>query len=507
MATLPMDQAGHNSGGGKPPVSAHRLFPAIVGLWFAALLGLGSLIAPMHVIERLVGMTGLANMLPAAQAPLGGTAVAIVALVAAIFGGLAGFAIARRIQARILESAMADDDPYDDADTLDLVVAETADDVQDEPVETIEATEDDADDRPRRRRPLTLAENAPESDLLLVVPLPGDSDQDAAFDEYAEVEVLDASEIEAPVEFENEQEDEAGYEHSGEDAFAEDEIDEVDPFPGALDDYFDGEPDDAPEDDAAAEILAPIAITQEDMVPPVQDDEAAPPLAFSPPSLARTGDEPVEDGQEPVETNDEWPEAEAASVPDSSDVEDVPLEPVSTSTSDDLAEMGLVQLVQRLEKVLDEHRAWSAARAAEREAGTPAEQPVAREVAPSFTPAPPDEAACAMAEYFGRAQGTPAAVTYNEQPESVVEPENTADAEIAEPADAPDPVEGTAISERDASYRALSSIDNPFRPQAGTVQHARAQQVSHTNAQKAPAVADNDVALRDAVLNLHRMLD
>ncbi len=85
---------------GKAAVSAHPAFPAIVALWFAALLGLGSLVLPVALIERLSEGSGLPAYLAAAQPPLGFTARIAVALCAAIVGTVTGLAIARVISAR-----------------------------------------------------------------------------------------------------------------------------------------------------------------------------------------------------------------------------------------------------------------------------------------------------------------------------------------------------------------------------------------------------------------------
>ncbi len=85
---------------GKPPVSSHPAFPAIVALWFAALLGIGSLVLPVALIERVSEGSGLPAYLAAAQPPLNLTARVAVALCAAIVGMLAGLAIARAISAR-----------------------------------------------------------------------------------------------------------------------------------------------------------------------------------------------------------------------------------------------------------------------------------------------------------------------------------------------------------------------------------------------------------------------
>lgn len=82
---------------GQPPVSTHPAFPVIVALWFAALLGIGSVVLPIELFERVSVASGLADVFQAARPPLGATARIIVALVAAAIGALAGIAIARRI--------------------------------------------------------------------------------------------------------------------------------------------------------------------------------------------------------------------------------------------------------------------------------------------------------------------------------------------------------------------------------------------------------------------------
>lgn len=81
----------------KPPISGHPAFPAIVALWFAALLGFGMLLMPAILLERAVEASGLAAVLPAAAPPLGRTAHVIAAVFAGIIGALAGLVIARRV--------------------------------------------------------------------------------------------------------------------------------------------------------------------------------------------------------------------------------------------------------------------------------------------------------------------------------------------------------------------------------------------------------------------------
>jgi len=81
----------------RPPLVRHPAFPAIVATWFATLLGLGMLVLPAVLLERLIGASGLSALLPAAAPPLGATARALIAVAAALAGAAAGWAIARRV--------------------------------------------------------------------------------------------------------------------------------------------------------------------------------------------------------------------------------------------------------------------------------------------------------------------------------------------------------------------------------------------------------------------------
>ena len=98
--------------GAKPPISAHPAFPAIVALWFAALLGIGSLILPNLLVERLVGATGIGALVPAANPPLGWTAHGLIAAFAAVAGALAGLVIARRVIRAHKASEVWDDQEF-----------------------------------------------------------------------------------------------------------------------------------------------------------------------------------------------------------------------------------------------------------------------------------------------------------------------------------------------------------------------------------------------------------
>jgi hypothetical protein len=83
----------------KPPkgksIAQHQLFPAVVALWFGALLGLGSLAVRPSLLEALVIKSRIDLLIPAAAPPLGMTARMLVALGMAALGALIGMIIAR----------------------------------------------------------------------------------------------------------------------------------------------------------------------------------------------------------------------------------------------------------------------------------------------------------------------------------------------------------------------------------------------------------------------------
>ena len=71
MAVDSQDESPYGDEAARLPVSLHPAFPAIVALWFAALLGIGSLVLPAALLDRVVSATSLASLLPAASPPLG----------------------------------------------------------------------------------------------------------------------------------------------------------------------------------------------------------------------------------------------------------------------------------------------------------------------------------------------------------------------------------------------------------------------------------------------------
>jgi len=82
---------------GKSPIVRHPLFPGLIALWFAALLGLGSLAIRAGVLENLVLRLRIDALIPAAAPPLGFTARLLLASALALAGGLTGFVLARRL--------------------------------------------------------------------------------------------------------------------------------------------------------------------------------------------------------------------------------------------------------------------------------------------------------------------------------------------------------------------------------------------------------------------------
>ncbi|GGE02487.1 hypothetical protein GCM10011515_22690 [Tsuneonella deserti] len=95
----------------QPPVSAHPAFPVIIAVWFAALLGIGSLVLPIGLFERYAAAIGLADAFEAARPPFGMTARAIIALVAASLGALLGIFLARRVAAANAPRSIDEADP------------------------------------------------------------------------------------------------------------------------------------------------------------------------------------------------------------------------------------------------------------------------------------------------------------------------------------------------------------------------------------------------------------
>jgi len=472
-AQAPAAKAGQKPG--KPPITANPAFPWIVALWFAALLGVGSLIVPVALLERASTASGLASLLPLAAPPLGFTAQSLVALVGTLVGGMLGFVLARKIAAP--RSAKAGD----------RKVLNAPDDIGDFGIEG-----DDHDDLPApagRRRALAIEQEEGPSDFLNVAPVPAVREPkespamvDGVPDEEPVAEADEPRQVFQPDPAEPEVEEEdvpleldaaAALEAEADTGFAEEqEPQEQDlPQPGFERQEF----------IAVANATGPVVDVH--YAEPVEAKATAEePLAFSPPSMAQEdhdeyhdedrgdeqhsaaeptfapdenagteSEETVSDKQifeptdGPVEASSEMPVDETA---DEAVVVDTPEIDAGAKAGEPDGEEGegLVQLVQRLGSALDKHREWVAEKAAEKalmqqaeaEAAAKAEAEAAAAaeaeaeaagekdaaldapVPDEFDPAAAEDAVQAMAAYFGSAAAQP-----------------TSEAEAEEPAEAP----------------------------------------------------------------------
>lgn len=160
----------------KAPISSHPFFPIVVAVWFAALLGLGSLILPVVLFERFFAATGIASVVPSTQAPLGLTARLLIGTTAGLTGAIAGLLVARKVAAanetvperkRGVAKANAktgEKSVKKPISALDELGSEGLD----EPIETAPQTSARA-----KRRGLTVTDESGPSDFLELAPLPG----------------------------------------------------------------------------------------------------------------------------------------------------------------------------------------------------------------------------------------------------------------------------------------------------------------------------------------------
>ncbi|MGB7374289.1 hypothetical protein [Pontixanthobacter sp.] len=186
------------------PISSHRTFPAVVALWFAALLGLGSLIVPVILFETMATASGVSSVIPAAAPPLGTTARLVIAAVAALLGAVAGVAIARKVAAAQRpvtadrSTKFVNTDPVDNEKPSHLLHKrpisareELGSDCLDAPLANMDANMGEA--KPSfssvRRRSLAVTDESAPSEFLETVPLPGG---DIVFDTLSENGAEDA---------------------------------------------------------------------------------------------------------------------------------------------------------------------------------------------------------------------------------------------------------------------------------------------------------------------------
>ena len=200
------------AGKGGAPVSSHPAFPAIVALWFAALFGIGSLVLPHTLLEGIITGIGIDAVVPAAAPPLGFTARAMTAVLAAGIGLATGLVLARKVtqsqspaieRSRDLRLNEADRHPDAPAKRPISASSELGSEglgpledpwkFEDEWAESDEASaKTEADQSPDpvaaklagRRRSLSVTDDSGPSEFMHTVPLPGQS-----FDEPLELDL------------------------------------------------------------------------------------------------------------------------------------------------------------------------------------------------------------------------------------------------------------------------------------------------------------------------------
>ncbi|HET9628072.1 MAG TPA: hypothetical protein VFP14_01170 [Novosphingobium sp.] len=89
-------------GTGRRGIVAHRFYPAVVALWLATILAIGSMAMPVRLLEGAAAALQLDVLVPAARPPLGFTARLLVSFVLALSGGGAGYLAAQAQRRRTL---------------------------------------------------------------------------------------------------------------------------------------------------------------------------------------------------------------------------------------------------------------------------------------------------------------------------------------------------------------------------------------------------------------------
>jgi hypothetical protein len=378
----------------QAPISTHPAFPAIAALWFAALLGIGSLVLPVALTERFVSVTGLAALVPSAAPPLGFTARAGIALAGAIIGALVGLLLARKVAEAHAPEPRARPLKFQDVRQCRPILAH--DELGEEGLGS-----ETSPVQAHKRRALAIVEDDARSTYLQTVPLPGSSAYEPA---------ACAAPDDAP--------SPAAEQPEG----VEPEPLELAPFadPGAIDED-DGEATEVTANAALDALRSRIHLPVESLslqdqpmtdrpssdVPQVFEPapDAADPLPFAAPSLRRAEASAFHE-DEADETFEE------SSVPHLSIIEDAG-EPETIDDDRPLAELGLVQLAARLGASLAKRRERQVLPAM---AQAPASPLVGTE---DFEAVEADEAARAIADFFGpNPIAEPSAGPFGAEPEA-----------------------------------------------------------------------------------------
>jgi hypothetical protein len=380
----------------QAPISTHPAFPAIAALWFAALLGIGSLVLPVALTERFVSVTGLAALVPSAAPPLGFTARAGIALAGAIIGALVGLLLARKVAEAHAPEPRARPLKFQDVRQCRPILAH--DELGEEGLGS-----ETSPVQAHKRRALAIVEDDARSTYLQTVPLPGSSAYEPA---------ACAAPDDAP--------SPAAEQPEG----VEPEPLELAPFadPGAIDED-DGEATEVTANAALDALRSRIHLPVESL--PVQNQpmtdrpssdiqhafepapDVADPLPFAAPSLRRAEASAFDED----DADDAFQESSA---PHLSIIEDAG-EPETIDDDRPLAELGLVQLAARLGASLAKRKARQVSPAP---VMVPAAAPPL--VGPEdFEAAEADEAARAIADFFVPNQATePTASPFDAEPEA-----------------------------------------------------------------------------------------
>ena len=480
----------------KPPISTHPAFPFIVALWFAALLGIGSLVVPVPLIERISVATGLASILPPAAPPLGFTARLLIALGFTVGGGLLGLFIARKVAAAHRAEPALRRAARPVADTPGAPAMpppiSALDELGSEGLDGRQLTGTPL----RSRRALAIEEEEGPSTFLDFAPIPGGKTGaiPASMREAVHTSGLTGWNPADTPEDEAEEDDELGELDLAFVNAAEDEVEESEAV--------------AP---APPVVAAPLADVRQELrfnpaacAPPsvaIAWDEAEPrPCTRTPQEVPGTATAFGSEEMEP-EVDDEtselvdhnqflaphavFDEGEAEMSFSAPALETAPETAPETAFAasapqSGLDELGLVQLAQRLGSSIERRRALLAERAAQKAAeatkreaailaaaamppATPESEPLpANPLLDEIDPVAPDEAAQAMAAWFDR----PSPETDNAAPATGTSAE--APRQVFVPLDAEDEAK---YEEGDASAQAMSrpapAPAPPFRPLDG----------------------------------------
>lgn len=150
----------------KAPLSTHPAFPLIVGLWFAALLGLGTIVLPAAILEKAAGLIGLS-----AHAPLTLGARVALAFVAAMLGLVGGLLLARRFaETRVVARTPRRRTPLGEGRVAPPRPLSVHDELGEDAIAP--TVQEQRNPLPSRRRALAILEDRPD-DVPLAAPVPG----------------------------------------------------------------------------------------------------------------------------------------------------------------------------------------------------------------------------------------------------------------------------------------------------------------------------------------------